>query len=288
MQKREYLLLSLVVLIAIFNVVGHMPTLLADGNSSGNNSGSSVKVRAEVDIDSGNKNEGDDEDDKLEDDEIDDEDDENKTKIKSRELIREGNCTIKVEKEVSIEKGKRVEEVKRKIVCADGTKTEIKVKIENSTEGGRIREKFKYEIKGEETDVETEDEIDLEEETNGTDYKLKARLKDGDFEEIKIMPDTASQIALERLKALNFTIQLKEGRYNNTPRVVYNIEAKKNGKFLGIFKLSLKTDAQVDSQTGELLGVNAPWWAFLVAQQDETTTPSGDETNATNETNSSG
>ena len=78
------------------------------------------------------------------------------------------------------------------------------------------------------------------------------------------MPDTASEIAIERLKALNFTIQLREKIHNNIPKVVYNIEANKNGKFLGVFKLKMKSSAQIDPETGEVLEVNAPWWTFLV------------------------
>ena len=68
----------------------------------------------------------------------------------------------------------------------------------------------------------------------------------------------------------NFT--LEEIKHKNIPRVVYQIETNKHGKFLGVFKLAMRIDSQIDPETGEVLNVNAPWWAFLVAQQDENVT----------------
>src|SRR3989304_3870471 len=266
MQKREYLMLGLILFIAVFAVVGHMPVLLAQNNSGSDSD----------DDDSNNSGSSDD------DDSDDDTNERDKTRLRIKEVIREGNCTIKVEREIKFEDGKRVEEIKKKMKCADGTETEFKLKIENRTEDGRFREKFKFEFKGDELEVEAEDEIDLEEGTNGTEYELKAKMRNGNFTKIKIMPDQASEIALARLRALNFTVQLRERIHDKVPQVVYNIEANKSGRFLGVFKLAMKTSAEVDPETGEVLDVNTPWWAFLVAQQDETqTTTGGNETNTT-------
>jgi len=102
------------------------------------------------------------------------------------------------------------------------------------------------------------------------------------------MPDAASDIALERLKILNFTkIELKEIRHKNIPRVVYNIEANKNGKFLGIFKLKMKIEGQIDPETGEFIGISKPWWAFLVTGEDSDQTEEVEETTAETDTNDS-
>ncbi|MEK6840326.1 MAG: hypothetical protein AABX79_00005, partial [Nanoarchaeota archaeon] len=208
--------------------------------------------------------------------------DENELRVRerTREITTIGNCTIKIERKISIEDGKTVETLKRKIECADGTKTEIKIKIENRTEDGRFRERIRYEIRGEEIEVEAEDGIDLEEETNRIEYKLRARLRNGDVTDIKIMPDQASEIALERLRALNFTnftVELREIMDRNIPRVVYNIETNKHGRFLGVFKLSLKVEGQVDPETGEFIGISKPWWAFLVLGEDSDQTEDEDE-----------
>jgi hypothetical protein len=287
MQKREYLLLSLVMVIAVFAVMGHIPTILADGNNTNVSVNASINASSDDDgendsgSDDDNETDVKDEDDDSDDDENETEDnDENKTKIKSGELIRKGNCTIKIEKKIEIKDGKRVEVIKKKMKCADGREAEFKMRIDNRTEDGKFRERIKYEFKGKEREVEAEDEINLEEDTNGTEYRLRAKLKNGNFTDIKIMPDQASEIALERLKALNFSIQLRERLHNNIPQVVYNIDANKSGRFLGVFKIIMKTNAQVDPETGEVLSVNAPWWAFLASQQDETVIDSGNETNS--------
>ena len=91
------------------------------------------------------------------------------------------------------------------------------------------------------------------------------------------MPDTASEIALERLRAKNFTIELREVRHRNIPRVVYHIRSNKTGRFLGIFKLKLRVEGQVDPETGEFIGTSKPWWAFLVTGEDSDQTGDEDE-----------
>lgn len=295
MNKRESLLLGLIFFIAIFNVVGHVPVLSAENNDS------NVSLRGNV-IDSDNKNANDSDDMEANDsvnekeDENQERDEENKIKTRTREIITRGNCTIKIERKVEIEDGKKVEVVKRKMECADGTRAEVKIKIENRTADGKFRERIKYEFKGKELEVETEEGIDLEEDTNGTEYRLRARFM-GNVTDIKIMPDTASEIALERLRALNISnISLKEIHHKNIPRIVYNIETNKHGRFLGVFKLSLKFNAEVDPETGEVIGINKPWWAFLVSGEDsdqtenqvnETGNETVNETEVINETNSS-
>ncbi|KKL51476.1 hypothetical protein LCGC14_2295110, partial [marine sediment metagenome] len=93
-------------------------------------------------------------------------------------------------------------------------------------------------------------------------------MSNGKRAKIKIMPDQLVEIALERLKAQNFTMELKEIRYKNEQKVIYNIEANKTGRFLGIFKMKLKLEGQIDPETGEFIRINKPWWAFLVAGEN--------------------
>jgi len=89
-------------------------------------------------------------------------------------------------------------------------------------------------------------------------------LSNGRKAEVKIMPETASQNAIQRLGELNFTIQLKEVGKGNDSKVVYELTGNKQGKFLGIFKIMAKVQAQVDAGTGET-EVIKPWWSFLAS-----------------------
>lgn len=191
------------------------------------------------------------------------------TKVTSKEITTGNGCKIVIEKEeITTQSGKKITVNKRQMECEDGTRKEVKIKIENRTEDGKVRERIRYEREGREFNVSADEGIKFEEQSNGTDYKLKARLRNGNFTEIKIMPDRASAIAIERLKALNFTVVLKEVSENNVAKVVYDIETNKNGRFLGIIKMKVKVDGQIDPTTGEYLGTGKPWWAFLVAGED--------------------
>src|SRR3989344_7863587 len=111
------------------------------------------------------ENDNDEDENETEDDE--DKDNKDRIKIKSRKIITRDNCTIKIERKLKTEGGKAVEVVTKKMVCADGTREEVKIRIENRTDDGRIRERIKYEFKGKEMEVETEEGIELEEDKIG-------------------------------------------------------------------------------------------------------------------------
>ena len=93
---------------------------------------------------------------------------------------------------------------------------------------------------------------------NGT---CKKTLSNGRNAKIKLMPETASQRAIERLGELNFTIQLKEVRKD---KIAYELIGNKEGKFLGIFKIMARVKAQVDAETGDVKVIK-PWWSFLAS-----------------------
>lgn len=85
----------------------------------------------------------------------------------------------------------------------------------------------------------------------------------------KILPETASLRARERLGELGFNITLKivpigVDKANDTLyKSVYVAEAEKEGKMLGLFKVKGKVSADIDAETGEVLKVHKPWWGFL-------------------------
>ena len=121
--------------------------------------------------------------------------------------------------------------------------------------------------------------------------KIKAKLSNGNETEIKILPDQVAEIIKKALSINNLTdantsIKLEETRHKNIPRVVYNIQTNKHGKFLGVFKLAMKVESQVDPETGEIIQISKPWWAFLVREYIDSQNPPapGNETN-NNQTN---
>ena len=98
-------------------------------------------------------------------------------------------------------------------------------------------------------------------------------LSNGRNAEIKIMPDTASETALARLRLKlceNCTIELKETGKGNESRLTYELKTQKRARFLGLFRTRMQVQAQVDAENGEVIQVKRPWWSFLASEEDET------------------
>lgn len=140
---------------------------------------------------------------------------------------------------------------------------EVKVKTENGKE-------IEIEVEG----IKAKSKINLSSEYDEVENKtsLKAELSNGKNSSIKIMPSTASQRAIERLqlKVCNpeegCQIELKEVGEKNQTKATYEIKAKKEGKFLGLFKTKIDVEAQVDAETGEIIKTKKAWWAFLASE----------------------
>lgn len=99
---------------------------------------------------------------------------------------------------------------------------------------------------------------------------LKALMSNGRFAEVKILPDRASETAQERLRAKceerNCTFELKEVGTGNQTRLAYEMSAEKEARLFLLFKNKMEVKAQVDAETGEIISVKKPWWAFLASE----------------------
>jgi hypothetical protein len=112
----------------------------------------------------------------------------------------------------------------------------------------------------------------------GNASKLKVRLGNGQNAEIKIMPETASQKAIEKLRLKNCnqtinncTIELKEVGQGNKTRAVYEAKVKKKFRLFGVFKSEKEVTTQIDAETGEEVKTKRPWWSWM-ASEDEVET----------------
>ena len=92
--------------------------------------------------------------------------------------------------------------------------------------------------------------------------------------ELKIMPDTASETAIQALKLNicteenNCQIELKEVGQGEQIQAAYEIKAQKQVKILGIFQTQMQVQTQVNAENGELIKTEKPWWAFLVTESE--------------------
>ncbi len=102
---------------------------------------------------------------------------------------------------------------------------------------------------------------------------FNAKLSNGKNAEIKVMPNAASETALERLRLKSCdedcTIELKEVSSGGQVRAAYEIKTQRSSKVFGMFNAKMDVEAQVDAETGELIKTNKPWWAFLASEAEE-------------------
>jgi len=123
--------------------------------------------------------------------------------------------------------------------------------------------------------VAAETVMEMTQEQTQTGIKLQVKLSNGKNAEVKVMPDTASEKALERLRMKvcssdnACSIELKEVGQGEQVRAAYEVQAQKQAKMLGLFKTKMQVQAQVDAESGEVIQTKKPWWAFLASEPEE-------------------
>lgn len=207
------------------------------------------------------------------------------TKIVTKTIteIKDGK-EVKRDVVTRIKNGKIIREISmhgRKFVDADGKEKDIKVEIRERNEMGMMKKFFRAKDGG----IEAKSDLEISENTSEDgNIEIEAKLKDGKHKKIKVLPDRASDIAKNRLRMIfgNDSVEIREIEGG---RVVYHLEGNSTGKFLGIFKTHMKSDTDIDAETGNVIVVHRPWWAFLVsgkegndvAENDTITTPVADD-----------
>jgi len=139
----------------------------------------------------------------------------------------------------------------------------------------RVRELAQNRFLLQVNNVSADCECELKEETENNKTKLKAKLSNGRNAEIKVMPNVASEKALERLRLKacstenNCSIELKEVGKGTERRLAYELQAQRHARLLGMFRAKMQVKSQVDAETGEIIRVKKPWWAFLASEPEE-------------------
>jgi len=124
--------------------------------------------------------------------------------------------------------------------------------------------------------VEAQTQLQLRsEQTAEGKTKMKVQLSNGKNAEVKVMPNTASETALERLRLKNCSaerncsIELKEVGEGEKAKLAYEVQTQRESRVFGLFKAQMQVRAEVDAENGEVLRVGKPWWAFLAAEPEE-------------------
>lgn len=199
-----------------------------------------------------------------------------KITTETKKLTDEAGNKVEIEIKTEIkEDGTTIIEEKREFLNKEGKLIKLRFRFEN--DGENIKIKREVEVEGK----KIESELEILEKFEGEEVQLKAKLSDGSEQEIKIMPDRASEIAIEKLKSKNFNIELKEVGEENNLKAVYIAKVNENGRLLGLFKVKLKSEAKIDSETGEILSLEKAWWNFLTIKLNEPQEIAGNQTNFT-------
>ena len=120
--------------------------------------------------------------------------------------------------------------------------------------------------------IEVHSTLNFSEEKVQNRSRLMVNLSNGRNAEIKVMPETASLRAIERLglkvcnESNNCTIELKEVGEGNQTRAAYSVQAQKESKILGLFKSKMDVSLEIDADTEEVLDTKKPWWAFIASE----------------------
>ena len=162
----------------------------------------------------------------------------------------------------------------------DKVQSQIQVQAGDfNVEGGkqiqiRSNESNKLQLKSGNHKADTGMKLMQQTNANG-EMQIKAQLSNGKNADVKVMPDAASEKALERLQMKNCNatngcqIELKEVGEGNQTRAAYEIHVIKQSKILGLFKKKMPVQAQIDAENGEVIKSQKPWWAFLASESEE-------------------
>jgi len=119
----------------------------------------------------------------------------------------------------------------------------------------------------ENTSVDTE--LELEQEIENGIAIIKAKLKNGETREIKVLPEVALEKALKKLKLRgcdgDCSAELKEIR----EELAYEIRTERHSRILWLFRKKMKVMVRVSAENGEIIDIDKPWWAFLAAEPEE-------------------
>ena len=164
---------------------------------------------------------------------------------------------------------------------AQNTALQNQQRIKNGNymgEGGQqmmIQKQSNNKIKLKVNNISANCGLNITEEKIQNKTKLKATLSNGRNAEIKIMPNTASKKALERLRLKNCVeeegclIELKEVGSGEQAKLAYELKTQRQSRILGLFKARMQVQAQINAETGEVIKVKKPWWAFLASEPTE-------------------
>ena len=193
----------------------------------------------------------------------------------------------------SAEKGKELDKNQTKMDNENDSENESETEVTYKYKGNDGKE-YKLKIKSKIKNGESEQEIEfhgynvssklkIHVENEGNESRLRVNLSNGKQKEVKVLPDVASQRAVQVFKSRNVTVQLKEVGNGTNSGVVYEAETEKEVKIFGFINTKAKVQATIDSNTGEVTNLVRPWWSFLASGFNSGNSTKGSQNVSSNE-----
>jgi hypothetical protein len=138
-----------------------------------------------------------------------------------------------------------------KEASSDGDKKDLiekRIKVSPVEDG-------KLEIEGEKHDVRTNFPITVDQKAN----TISVTTPKGEVK-VKELPSTAIENLVNNHVFSNVSDSTIEESTNESGEVVMSVNGENDYKFLGLFKVRAKVNAEVDTQTGDLKKLNTPWY----------------------------
>jgi hypothetical protein len=158
---------------------------------------------------------------------------------------------------------------------ASGDGYEVVIQTMNQGEASQLKvqtsSEFGSTIRSGDGTAEAQTNMKMTQQQVGNQTKTYAQLSNGMNAEIKVMPDVASEKALQVLGAKceesGCEIELKEVGKGEETKAAYEVKAKKEVKTLGFIKSQMKVRAQINAETGEIVRTRNAWWGFLAKKE---------------------
>ncbi len=151
-------------------------------------------------------------------------------------------------------------------VDGSGNRFEIKKQIMNEN-----KEQLRLQVGG----ISARVRGNLTQNVKGNNTELRFHMSNGQNAEVMIMPNVASETALQQLRlrvcneSNNCTIELKAVGQGNQTKAAYQVQAEKQYKVFGLFRARARVNAEVDAETGEVINTNKPWWVAISSEVSE-------------------
>lgn len=277
---KRLLVISMFALLLI-GILGVALTIAESNETGSSNGGNRSNDNSNMTDDSDDLNETDDSGNDSMDDlddsnetevEDDDSDDSNKTRFRERYEEKMKNGEWRVKYELRDGDNRIMYKLRERL---EDSREEIKLRIKDRNMTFNYTDDDKLEILLGRINVKTGLNLTVDDLDNVTlGQVLRAYLSNGRWAEVKVMPDTASETALKRLRAKceerNCSVELREIHNNktNVTRIAYEVKTEKDSRLFFLFKKKMLVRAEVDAETGEIIKAEKPWWAFVAKEKN--------------------